>query len=57
MKVLVLKFDDSVDLSAFMPKTAVDISNPAAISGTVLVNAISSDEPTLSGTYNITPVD
>lgn len=55
MKVLVLKFDDSIDLSAFTPETAVDISSPVAISGTVIVNATASD-PTLSGTYNITSV-
>jgi len=56
MKVLVIKFDDSVDLSAFTPETAVDISNPVAISGTVIVNALATDPPTIAGTYNITPV-
>lgn len=56
MKVLVLKFDDSVDLSAFTPETAVDITNPAAASGVVLANAIAADPPTIAGTYNITPV-
>ena len=57
MKLLVIKFDDSVDLSAFTPKTAVDISNPTAISGEVLANAIAADPQTLEGTYNITPVE
>jgi len=56
MKVLVLKFDDSVNLSAFTPETAVNISNPAAISGTVMANATATDPPTIAGTYNITPV-
>ena len=56
MKVLVLKFDDSVDLSAFTPETAVDISSPAAVSGIVLANATATDPPTIAGTYNITPV-
>jgi len=56
MKVLVISFDDGVDLSAFLPETAVDISSPVAVSGAVVVNALAKDAPAIAGTYNITPV-
>lgn len=57
MKLLVIKFEDGVDLSAFTPETPVDISSPNSVSGKVIANAVAADPQTLSGTYNITPVD
>ena len=56
MKILVIEFDNSVDLSAFNPETPVDFISPAGISGKVVANAVAADSQTLAGTYNITPV-
>ena len=56
MKLLVLKFEDDVDLSAFTPETVVGISNPATVSGEVLANATAANPASIDGTYNITAV-
>lgn len=56
MKMLVLKFDDSVDLTQFPPETEVTINSPANITGHVIVNATSTDPPTIDGNYHISPV-
>jgi len=55
MKILVIKFEDSVDLSAFTPDAEVVITSPNAVSGDVVANATATDPPTIEGTYNITP--
>jgi len=56
MKILVLKFEDGVDLSVFAPDTAVAITAPAEVAGEVLANATASNPAAIDGTYNITAV-
>jgi len=61
MKLLVVRFDDDVDLTPLPPGKDVSVANTGAtivtVSGVVMASTSMEDPPTIEGIYQITPVE